>query len=136
MGLQTASFVRKQKPGLHLVLVAGVFLYLYSPFLDHWLGNEVHVRPHTHAHVSEDIFSLFSPHQETDSFGYFVDQDHHEEGLLCLFDIDALLALLLAFDILPNAQLEPQSKLVFKLSPFYIHVSIIYLALLDPPPNT
>lgn len=135
MRIQTASFVKKQKPYLHLLLVFGVLLYLYSPFLDHWFGNEIHARPHTHAHVSRDRNPQFSPHHETDSLRHSVDQDSHEEGLFCLFDIDALLALLLAFDIVPNAQLERQPTIVFKLSPIYLHVSIIYLASLDPPPN-
>lgn len=135
MRLQTASFVRKQKTNLHLLLVMGVFLYLYSPFLDHWLGNEAYARPHSHARVSEEILSQISPHHEIDSSKYAVDQDQHEEGVFCFLNIDALLALLLAFIIVSNAQLGQHPPLVFKLAHSVNQVSIIHLASLDPPPN-
>jgi hypothetical protein len=63
-----------------------------------------------------------------------VDQDKHEqeEGVLCFLDIDALLALLLAFNIALQAPLVQQLPLVFELVPFYFPVSIIYLSSLDP----
>jgi hypothetical protein len=117
--------------------VLGIFLYLYSPLLDHWLGNEVYARPHTHVHVSKEIVSQFSPYHETDSSGYSLDQaqHEHEEGVLCFLDIDALLALLLVFNIAPQAQLVQHLPLVFELAPFYFRVSIIYLSSLDPPPT-
>lgn len=136
MGRQTASFVWKRKTCLHLLLVMGVFLYLYSPFLDHWLGNETYARPHTHAHVFEDIVLQISPQHVTDSLGIHIDHDHqHEEGFLCFLDIDALLTLLLAFFIVPNAQFAQHPPLVFEIVYFYCQVSIIDLASLDPPPN-
>ena len=127
LGLRTASLVRKQKTCLHLLLVMGIFLYLYSPFLDHWSGNEFYARPHTHVHVSENIISQ--------KYAVDHDQHEHEDGVLCFLDIDALLALLLAFDIAPQAQLVQHLPLVFELVPFYFPVSIIHLALLDPPPT-
>ena len=137
MGLQTASFVRKQKACLHFLLVLGVFLYLYSPLLDHWLGNEVYARPHTHVHISEDITSQYSLHHEPDSAGYTAaqDQHEHEEGFLCFLDIDAVLALLLAFNMVAQAQLVQHSPLVSELVPFYLPVSILHLSSLDPPPT-
>ena len=121
----------------HLFLVLGIFLYLYSPLLDHWLGNEVHVRPHTHVHVSNDILSQLSPHHDTDSSGYSVekDQHEHEEGVICFLDIDALSALLLAFNITLQAQPVQHLPLVFELVSFYFRVSIVYLPSLDPPPT-
>jgi hypothetical protein len=117
-----------------LFLVLGIFSYLYSPLLDHWLGNEVYARPHTHVHVSKDTISQFSLHHEPDLSGNSVEQEQHEheEGVLCLLDIEALLALLLAFNIAIQAQLVQQLPLVFELVPFYFPVSIIYLSSLDP----
>ncbi len=135
MGLQTASFVKKQKTFLHSFLVLGLFLYLYSPLLDHWLGNETYARPHNHAFVSNDIVSQFTPHHDTDSLGNSVDQDRHAEGFLCSLDIDAHLALLLAFIVVPHSQLVQHFSLFFEFSSVYFPVSIIYLASLDPPPN-
>ncbi len=102
-------------------MVMGVFLYLYSPFLDHWLGNEVYARPHTHTHFSEDA--------DQDQ------HDQHEEGFLCFLDIDMLLALLLAFNIEPSPNLGQHLHLIFKLAHFYFQVSLIELASPDPPPN-
>ena len=113
-------------------------MYLYSPFLDHWLGNEAYARAHNHVHISKDLVSQISPHhdhRETDSSVYSVDQDQHEESVLCLLDIDALLALLLAFDIAPCAEPVQHPHLAFGLAPYYRSVSIIHLASLDPPPN-
>lgn len=123
---------------LHLFLVLQVFLYLYSPLLDHWLGNETHARLHTHVHVSNNITPQFSLHHKPHSSENMVEQEHHEhheEGVLCLLDIDVLLALLLAFDIVPQAQLGHHQPLAFELVPYYFRVSIVYLASLDPPPT-
>jgi hypothetical protein len=116
----------------------GIFMYLYSPFLDHWFGNEAYSRPHNHVHVSTDFVSQISPHldhRETGSSVESVDQDQHEEGILCLLDIDALLALLLAFDIAPCAEPVQHAPLALAFTPAYRSVSIIHLASLDPPPN-
>ncbi|UCC53319.1 MAG: hypothetical protein JSV68_04990 [Anaerolineaceae bacterium] len=113
-------------------------MYLYSPFLDHWLGNEAYSRPHNHVHISEDLISQFSPHhdhRDTDSSVNSVDQDQHEEGILCLLDIDALLALLLASDIAPSAEPVQHPPLALELAPDSRSVSSIHLASLDPPPN-
>lgn len=135
MRLHAAPSAKKQNTCLHLLLVAGVFLYLYSPFLDHWLGNEAYARPHTHTHFSETVISQISHHSETDSSRYSAHQDQHKEGVLCFLDIDALLGLLLDFNVVPHAQHLQHLPLVFELVPFYLHVSTIYLSLLDPPPN-
>lgn len=112
-------------------------MYLYGPLLDHWLGSEVYTRPHTHVHVSKDIISQSPLHHEPDSSVYSVDKNHHEheEGILCFLDIDALLALLLVFNIAPQAQLVQQTPLVFEMIHVYHQVSIIHLTSLDPPPN-
>ena len=132
---KTASFMRKQKTLLHLFLVAGLFLYLYSPLLDHWLGNESYARPHNHTHVSNEVTSQFAPHHDNDSLDHAIDQAHHEEGFLCSLDFDAHLALLLAFNVAPQASLVQHFSLFFELAPTYVPVSIIHLASLDPPPN-
>lgn len=135
MRLQTAPSAKKQNIYLHLLLVVVVFLYLYSPFLDHWLGNEAYARPHTHTHFSGSIPSQSSHHSETDSLGYSVDGDQHEEGILCFLNIDALLALLIAFSIVQDVQLGQHLPLVLGLFSFYFCVSIIHFCLLDPPPT-
>ena len=129
--------MRKQNTCLHLFLVAGIFLYLYSPVLDHWLGNEAYPRPHTHVHISGGSISQLSLDQEPDLSGFSVDQtrQEHEEGVLCFLNIDAPLTLLLAFDMVPPVQLVQHLPLVFELVPFYFPVSIIHLSALDPPPT-
>ena len=132
MGLQTAPFAKRQKTWLHLVLVMGIFLYLYSPFLDHLLGNEVYARPHTHIHLS---LSESSSHSEFGLVGGAHEQEHHDEGVLCFLDIDALLALMLALSTVAGIYLLQHLPLGSKVPPFYILVSIIYLALIDPPPT-
>ena len=137
MGLLTTSFGRKQKTYLHLLLVLGMFIYLYSPLLDHWLGFEIYARPHTHLHVSKDIIRQISFGHETDLSGLVIDQEQHEheEGVLCFLDIDALLAILLAFNIASHTQLVQHLPLISKLVPVCNDVSIIYLPSLDPPPT-
>ena len=135
MEQQTTSFVRKQKILLHLLLVMGVFLYLYSPFLDHWLGNEAYGRPHNHTYISEDTISQLSYPHETDlSAEYLVDLNQHEEGVLCSLDIDVILSLLLAFNMAPGMQRVQHHPQIFELVPYYFPVSIIYLATVDRPP--
>ena len=137
MGQQTALAMKKRNSCLHLLLVAGIFLYLYSPLLDHWLGNEAYARPHTHVHISDDVISQISLDQEHDLSGFLIDQtqQEHEEGVLCFLNIDAPLALLLAFHMAPQVQLVQHLPLVFELVPFYFPVSIIHISSLDPPPT-
>jgi len=126
---QTTSFIGKKKTCLHLVLVVGVFLYLYSPFLDHWLGNESYARPHNHVHISH-----ISPPREMDSLEQVVDSDQHEEAVLCSLDIDMILALLLAFNMELGIQIVQHQPLVSELFPHYFPVSTVYLATIDRPP--
>lgn len=135
MRLQAKQSTKKWNICLHLFLVVGVFLYLYSPFLDHWLGNGFYVRPHTHAHISEEMMSQVSLHGETDSFGVAGEHEEEEENVLCSLDIQALLSLLLPFNMVSQTQLARDSSLVMKAVSFYWEVSIIYLSSLDPPPN-
>ena len=134
MGLLTRSLAKKLQTYLHLLLVMGIFLYLYSPLLEHLLGSEASARLHTHIHVSEDVISHLFPHDELDLSDDAANQDphEHEEGVLCLLDNNTVL---LAFSMIPQAQIAHRLPLVSELVPFYFPVSIIYLSSLDPPPT-
>ena len=135
MSLRAAPSAKKQKAWLHLLLVAGIFLYLYSPLLDHWLGNGAHSRPHTHTHVARNVILEATHFHESTSVEKLSEHGEHEEGVLCMLDIDALLALVLTFTSAPPIPLEPQQPLIIGSAPSYLGVSIIYLSSLDPPPN-
>ncbi len=131
---QIFSFEKKQKTILHLVLVLGVFSYLYSPFLDHFFDHEVYARPHNHIHFPIEILAQNSIHYEPGSIMHHDGHEHHEEGFLCFLDIDALLALLLAFNITPDDQFVCHHPLVFGFDLVYFHISILHLSPLNPPP--
>jgi hypothetical protein len=132
--VKTALPVKKLKIGFHLMMVATIFLYLYSPLLDHWLGLEAYARPHTHIDVATSILTENSdPHQshsENHSNG-------HQEGVLCLLDINALLSLALDITTDPNWFLDfvRNTSLVFDLHTPYSLVPSIHLTSLDPPPR-
>lgn len=131
MRLQTISLVQKQKTWLHLLLVAGIFLYFYSPLLDHWSGNETYIRPHTHIEVTN-----VSPQQHSDdSTAHASEHDEHdEEGVLCSLDLNALFSTVPCLSATPNFIIQSVS-LIFDLFPAYQQVSAIYLSSLDPPPR-
>lgn len=131
--LRPRTSAGNQKAFLHFFLVLGVFLYLYSPYLDHWLGTEVHTRPHTHAAVSTDLRSEGRA-LDTASASDHAHDHEYEESVLCFLDIDALLSLLLILDVFGYAQMQPHSPLVFELEPDYLLASTIYLAVSSPPP--
>jgi hypothetical protein len=115
--------------------VAGIFLYLYSPLLDHWLGNGTHSRPHSHTQVASRIVLEGAHSLEHTSVATTGEHGEHEEEVLCLLDIDALLALVLTVTGASPVSLEPQQPLVFGAFASYLDVSVIYLSSLDPPPN-
>jgi hypothetical protein len=121
-------FGHKQRIWLHLLLVAGIFVYLYSPLLDHRLG--VYTRAHTHIHFAENMLTNMGHHHENgDETGL------HEEGVLCLLDFASQLSILLHFDVLFVEQIVYQASLVFDAVPTYLWVSSIHLSSLDPPPR-
>lgn len=126
---------QKSKIGLHLLLVFGVVLYLFSPLLDHWLGFENYTRPHTHIHLSENA----STHLHT--FGQEAG-DHmsgdagHDDGFLCLLDINALFYVALNISVTESDCAVQNTPLIFDLSPSYLQVSTIYFSSLDPPPRS
>lgn len=122
-------FVQKQQVWLHLLLVVGIFVYLYSPLLDHWSGT-VHTRPHTHIQIAESAAAKIGHQHENDD-----EADLHEEGVLCLLDFTTQLSVLLQLELLPVEQFMYQISLVFDVVPSYILLSSIHLSSLDPPPR-
>ena len=72
---------------LHLLLVVGTFAYMFSPLLDHWLGNDAQVRAHNHTPISLSVagfddpapFDQHDPHHNSD--------EHHIEGFICTLDL-------------------------------------------------
>lgn len=140
IGLRRRSVPRREQPNtwLHLLLAAGILLYLYSPFLDHWLGKDVYSRPHTHVHVADGALSQLLQLRMIDAAGDHSDHgehDEHDDGFLCLLDIDALLSLLHTFSVPSPDSVSPHNVLVGGLAPTCLDVSLIYLGSLDPPPN-
>lgn len=131
MRSQPMGLRRKQKTWLHLILAVGMFVYLYSPLLDHWAGHETYARPHTHIHV-ENIFAQY-PVVETNV--HVSEHGEHEEGVLCLLDINALFSVIFYFNAGESICTIQNSQLVFDLLPPYQQVSAIYLSSLDPPPR-
>jgi hypothetical protein len=133
--LRAARLSEKLNTWLHFLLVAGVLVYLYSPLLDHLLDKDIYSRPHTHIYVAGNILPQLSQFRESDSLIDNSDQDEHDNGVICLLNIDTLLSLLLSIFIVPQTLLAPQDPLVVNLVTTYLDVSLIYLSSLDPPPN-
>jgi hypothetical protein len=135
MRLRTAPLNEKLNTWLHLLLVVGVFAYLYSPLVDHLRDSSVYSRPHTHIYVAGNILPQPAPFSETDPVAEHSDHDEQDENVICLLNIDALLSLLLSFFIVPDTLPTSQDSLGTSLVATYLDVSIIYLASVDPPPN-
>ena len=122
----SVPLAQKQKTSLHLLLVIGVILYIYTPLLDHRLDREYYTRPHIHIHLHES-FSIKATEDR------FLEHDDHQEGILCLLDIKTLAYIIPSVNAIFVVQDVP---LVFGLTPYSITVSNIYLPLLDPPPKS
>lgn len=120
---------------LHLILVAGVLVYLYSPLLDHLLDKDVYARPHTHIHVAGGVPQQLQSHEGESAASGHLDHEAHEEGVLCMLNIDALLSLWLSMLIVADTLPAPQEPLAASLAATCLDVSLIYLSSLDPPPN-
>lgn len=135
--MRTQTFplnVHKQQVWLHLLLVVGIFVYLYSPLLDHWLGS-MQTRPHTHIHITGnsvvEIVHSYEDAATENGDGVAV----LEQGVLCLLDLATQLAILLHLDDLFVEQIVYRASLVFAALPTFLWVSPIHLSSLDPPPR-
>lgn len=135
MRLRAAPINKNLKTWLHLLLVVGVFAYLYSPLVDHLLESPVYARTHTHVHFPGDNLLQPASFRESDGFVDHSGHDEQDESVICLLDIDALLSLLLSIFIVPDTLLASQDSLVTGLAASYLDVSIVYLSSADPPPN-
>lgn len=129
---QSAPLAQKQIFGLHLLLVMGIILYVYSPLLDHWLGAEHYVRPHTHAYLPETISTEISTLYHFDAENHLSTDGDHEENILCSLDIKTLLYVVLNVNVILIVQNVP---LIFDIFPHYVGGSSVYLPSLDPPPR-
>ncbi len=113
---------------LHLFFVAGVVLYLYSPFIDHWFGLDTQSRPHTHVAVPTFYQMPFDHEHE--------EHVESESPFLCSLNIDAVLTLLLGFySNTTSAVTEPQGTLSFAWDTSYITVAAVFPTVITPPPN-
>ena len=129
---QLVLLAQKLKSGLHLLLMIGIVLYVYSPMLDHWFGSDTYTRPHTHIHLSANIL-VESPAPNS----FEVEDDHSEnsesqEFILCSLDINTL------FCVTPDANvflIVQKIPLIFDLFPYLVMGSSVFLASLDPPPR-
>jgi hypothetical protein len=132
--VKAAPLVKKQKIGLHLLLVAVIFFYLYSPLLDHWLGVESYTRPHTHLYFSTNILTEIPDQSEIHWENH---SEGHQEGVLCFLDINALLSIALYVTITLDWFLDfaHNSSFVFNHWVPYFLAASIYLSSLDPPPR-
>lgn len=129
---------RRERPKawLHILLAAGVLLYLYSPFLDHLLDRDVYLRPHTHVHVAESIIPRLAMPGSSEDSASASDHNEHDNSVLCILNIDAILSLLLTFSGPDYLLAGPQSLLSGSLVPVCLDVSLVYLLTLNPPPNS
>jgi hypothetical protein len=126
----------RYKAWLQIFLAATLFLYLYSPFLDHWLGNTHYGRPHTHISLPAAVLSAASGNAEAAPAAHEGGHEAHEEDVLCLLDIDALL-IVLDFDVRPNFWPGPNldASLVFDFQAALMTANPIFVSALDPPPR-
>jgi hypothetical protein len=75
------------------------------------------------------------PHShENDTAGNSIGHDEHEDGFLCSLSLDALLSLLLSAFMGPNPLLAQGEYTASTLVTAYIAVSLLFPAILDPPP--
>lgn len=129
----SVPLTQKQKSSLHLLLVFGIVLYVYTPLLDHWLEREHYTRPHTHIHLPESfVIGDIEDYFIGDIEDYFSKHSDHQEGILCLLDIKTLIYVIPNINVVFVVQDIP---LVFGLTPYSVHASNIYLPSLDPPPK-
>lgn len=113
---------------LHLFLIAQVFLYLYMPLIDHANGQESVSRPHVHIHFDSPA------HIHFDEFATQI-SEQHEESVLCLLNLDAIMGVIpvMHHDSLASLAFLPHfvSKFIVSILP----VSSFYFSALDPPPR-
>lgn len=135
MRLRTARLSDKRGTWLHLLLVAGILLYVYSPFLDHWLDKDVYSRPHTHINIAAPGLAQQSLLPDATDAASHGEHGEHDDGYICLLNIDALLSLLLSIFIAPQTLISVPDTLAAELAHTYFDVTIVYLSSLDPPPT-
>ncbi len=135
--LEWRSSRRREQPKawLHVLLAAGILLYLYSPLLDHLLHRESYSVPHIHVQVPESFLSQHTNLHGTDAVDGSSDHDQHDENVLCFLNIDALLSLLLQFTPPLQTLIGPQNLLLGGLDPVCLDVTLVYLQTFDPPPT-
>lgn len=125
---QTMTLQAKIKRGIHLCLVLPVFLYLYAPLIDHAHGYTNVSRPHTHIHVTT------SAQAHLDEFAIH-GIESHEDAVLCLLDIDAVIGVIsfIVDDLVVRLFYQPRFISTFIMST--LPVSTVYFSALDPPPR-
>lgn len=112
---------------LHLFLVAGIVLFVYTPFLDHSLGLGIETRQHQHVLLSFSAEGLSETH---------IEHDDHDETYLCTLNLDAVLGLILGFEFISQLDFTPQNTLSVAIAADYQRVATIFLPTIDPPPNS
>lgn len=127
---------KRYKTWLQIFFVANLFLYLYSPFLDHWLGNAHYGRPHTHISLHTQALAATTDHNEPATTEHQNYDEDHEEGVLCLLDVDAL-SIILDFNVQPDCLVgfAPQPSLIFDFQAAALTANPVFLSSLDPPPQ-
>jgi hypothetical protein len=132
LNLQKFWLMKKGRVWLQLFLIASLFLYFYSPLLDHWTGNSHYGRPHTHIPIKPNL--LLKPAPESGSNG--LDDDEHEENVLCILDINALLSVVLS-NVNPAWLLDfaTNASLVLDFHEVFVSAAPIFLSSSDPPPR-
>ena len=134
--LQPATLTQKQKNGLHLLLVLGIISYLFSPLMDHWLGHDTHTRPHTHVSFPENNFITIAPLLLLETSEHFPENSEHEEGFLCVLDVNALFFAAIDVSLVPTRCMIRNAPFIFDFFHCYVKVTPIYLLSLDPPPRS
>ncbi len=135
MKVQKILSRKNYKALLQIFFVASLFLYLYSPFLDHLLGNTHYGRPHTHIALPSEL-SAESVNGDALTTDHNTDHENHEEGVLCLLDIDAL-SIILDFDVQSDLLLNfaPDASLIFNYQTADLTADPVFISSHYPPPR-
>lgn len=99
---------------LNPLLIVGVFVYLFSPLADHWLGHGGNVRPHNHVVVAE-LNLIDYGHPGNEQLVNPDSEEGHEASVICLLDFNLLFVAILLVAISLSQLSLPRFPFSFSL---------------------
>ncbi len=109
----------------HLFILLAIFVYLYSPLLNHASGQHIHSRPHTHIPVN------FSLHQHSAHDGHFHADSELADDYICALEFDGLLLLSLFVTLDDYTDQPAQNVFIYPLKTSSINL----ISDGQPPPH-